>query len=98
LLYPSYYEGFGLPAAQAMAAGVPVIASDRSSLPEVVGNGGLLVNPYSVEELCHAMNRIIGCPELRSELAVRGIARANAFRWSESAGRSLDFFHRVKTG
>lgn len=95
LLYPSRYEGFGLPAAQAMAAGVPVIASDRSSLPEVVGDGGLLVNPDSVEELGQAMNRMITCPELRNELGVRGWARASAFRWSECAIRSLDFFHQV---
>lgn len=93
LLYPSWYEGFGLPAAQAMAAGVPVIASNRSSLPEVVGDGGLLVNPDSVEELCHAMNRIATCPELSRELGMRGKSRARAFRWPECAARSLEFFH-----
>lgn len=98
LLYPSFYEGFGLPAAQAMAAGVPVIVSDRSSLPEVVGDAGLLVDPDSVEELSHAMNRLITCPELRSELGIRGKSRARAFRWSECAGRSLEFFHRVANG
>jgi glycosyltransferase involved in cell wall biosynthesis len=98
LLYPSWYEGFGLPAAQAMAAGVPVIASDRASLPEVVGDGGLLVNPDSVDELCHAMNRIATCPELRGELGARGKSRADAFRWPECAARSLEFFHDVGNG
>jgi alpha-1,3-rhamnosyl/mannosyltransferase len=95
LVYPSYYEGFGLPAAQAMAAGVPVIASNRSSLPEVVGGGGLLVDPDSVEELSHAMTRLISCSDLRSELGIRGRSRANAYRWSECAVQSIEFFRRV---
>lgn len=95
LVYPSYYEGFGLPPAQAMAAGVPVLASDRSSLPEVVGDGGLLVNPDSVEELSDAMKRLIECPDLRRELGERGKLRASAFRWPECARQSLAFFHEV---
>jgi alpha-1,3-rhamnosyl/mannosyltransferase len=95
LAYPSYYEGFGLPAAQAMAAGVPVIASNRSCLPEVVGDGGLLVDPTSVEELAEAMERVLTHPELARELAAAGRARAERFHWARCAGESLEFFREV---
>lgn len=95
LIYPSYYEGFGFPPAQAMAAGVPVIASDRSCLPEVVGDAGLLVNPDDVEGIASAMEKILMCPEIARDLAARGKARANAFRWSTCANQSLKFFHEV---
>ena len=92
LVYPSYYEGFGLPAAQAMAAGVPVIASNRSCLPEVVGDAGLLVDPASVEELSEAMERVLTRPELARELAAAGRARAARFHWARCAEESLRVF------
>jgi alpha-1,3-rhamnosyl/mannosyltransferase len=98
LAYPSYYEGFGLPAAQAMAAGVPVIASNRSCLPEVVGDAGLLVDPSSVEELCEAMERVITRPALARELAAAGRTRAARFHWGRCADESLEFFHEVGGG
>jgi alpha-1,3-rhamnosyl/mannosyltransferase len=94
-VYPSFYEGFGLPVAQAMAAGVPVIASDRAALPEVVGEGGLLINPESAEELSAAMERILNSPELATELGKRARLLAERFHWTESASKSLDFFHEV---
>jgi glycosyltransferase involved in cell wall biosynthesis len=95
LVYPSYYEGFGLPAAQAMACGTPVIASNTSCLPEVIGEAGLLVDPDSVEELGAAMERILADSELARKLADLGRARAAAFHWADHAARSLDFFHEV---
>jgi len=95
LIYPSYYEGFGLPAAQAMAAGVPVIASDRSCLPEVVGDAGLLIDPDAVEEMGHAMQRVLNDAELARTLAARGRKRGATFRWSRCAEESLDFFRDV---
>jgi alpha-1,3-rhamnosyl/mannosyltransferase len=98
LVYPSYYEGFGLPAAQAMAAGVPVIASNRSCLPEVVGNAGLLVDPSSVEELSEAMVRILTDSELARELAAAGRERAGRLHWGRCAGESLEFFREVVGG
>jgi alpha-1,3-rhamnosyl/mannosyltransferase len=98
LAYPSYYEGFGLPAAQAMAAGVPVIASNRSCLPEVVGEAGLLVDPASVEELSDAMERVLTRPELARELAAAGRARAARFHWKRCAEESLEFFREVVGG
>jgi glycosyltransferase involved in cell wall biosynthesis len=95
LVYPSYFEGFGLPVAQAMAAGVAVIASDRTSLPEVAGDAALLVDPDSIEQIADAMKRIVTCPELARDLAARGQARAANFHWAQSAARSLDFFHEI---
>jgi glycosyltransferase involved in cell wall biosynthesis len=94
----AYYEGFGLPAAQAMAAGVPVIASNRSCLPEVVGEGGVLVDPSSVEELTQAIVRVLTSPGLARELAAAGRARAARFHWGRCAEESLGFFREVVGG
>jgi len=95
LIYPSYYEGFGLPVAQAMAAGVPVVASNRSCLPEVVQDAGLLADPDSLEELAHAMERVLCEPGLADTLAARGRERSGAFRWSRCARESIEFFRGV---
>jgi glycosyltransferase involved in cell wall biosynthesis len=94
-VFPSFYEGFGLPVAQAMAAGIPVVASNRSALPEVVGDAGLLVDPDSTEELSAAIERVATCPQLAAELVQRGRARARDFHWAAAAARSMDFFHEV---
>ena len=94
--YPSYYEGFGFPVAQAMAVGVPVVTSNRSCLPEVLGGGGLVVDPDSPEELASAIERIVTCADLARGLATQGKSRAGAlYRWSLSANKSLEMFHRV---
>jgi glycosyltransferase involved in cell wall biosynthesis len=93
-VYPSLYEGFGLPLAQAMAAGVPAVTSAVSSLPEVAGGSALLVDPRSETELRSALERILSSPSLRAELASRGRARAELYRWETSAARSLEFFRR----
>jgi alpha-1,3-rhamnosyl/mannosyltransferase len=93
--YVSLYEGFGLPVAQAMAAGVPVITSNVSSLPEVVGDAGLLADPRSREEIRTALDRLLLSPSLRAELAQRGRARARGFTWAECARKSWKFFERV---
>lgn len=95
--YPSLYEGFGFPVAQAMAAGVPVITSNVSSLPEIGGDGVLLVNPRSESEIRDALCRLLVAPELRTDLARRGRSRAESFRWPICAARSLEFFRDVLT-
>ena len=96
LAYPSLYEGFGFPLAQAMACGVPVITSNVSSMPEVAGEGGLLVDPRSLNELRDALLRVLTSPALRSDLGARGRARALAhYRWEKIARQSWAFFERV---
>lgn len=90
--YPSLYEGFGFPAAQAMAAGVPVITSNVSSLPEIAGDAALLIDPRSVAELRDAMVRLLEAPDLCRDLAMKGRARAAGFRWEGCAAKSLQFF------
>jgi glycosyltransferase involved in cell wall biosynthesis len=85
LVCPSLWEGFGLPALEAMACGTPVIAADRGALPEVVGDAGLLVDPTSVDALREAMYTLAGQASLRAALRVAGPARARAFSWRHVA-------------
>jgi glycosyltransferase involved in cell wall biosynthesis len=93
--YPSFYEGFGFPVAQAMACGVPVVVSNLSSLPEVAGDAGFLVDPRSVHALTSALDRILSDSTLRALLAERARCRAHQFRWANAAQRSLEFFRQV---
>jgi alpha-1,3-rhamnosyl/mannosyltransferase len=96
--YPSLYEGFGFPVAQAMAAGTPVITSNVSSLPEITGDAALLIDPRSVTELRDGLSRLLLSPALRAELAAKGRERARAFGWEACAARSLLFFREVAGG
>jgi alpha-1,3-rhamnosyl/mannosyltransferase len=93
--YPSLYEGFGFPVAQAMAAGTPVVTSNVSSLPEITGDAALLVDPQSLSELREALSRLLLSPTLCADLAARGRSRARAFRWEACAARSLLFFQEL---
>lgn len=94
-VYPSLYEGFGFPVAQAMAAGVPVITSNTSSLPEVAGDGALLVDPRSADELRSAIQKLLTSPSLQQQLRTAGLARAQEYRWEVCARKSLEFFRRL---
>ena len=94
-VYPSLYEGFGLPPLEAMACGAPVIAADTSSLPEVVGEAGLLVDPLDVEALAAAMNRLLTDRTLRDALRAAGPERAAAFSWQETARRTAAVYRRA---
>jgi glycosyltransferase involved in cell wall biosynthesis len=85
LVFPSLYEGFGLPVLEAMAWGTPVIASTSSSLPEVVGEAGLLVDPYDVDALARAMARVLEDGALREQLIAAGRERAAQFTWDRCA-------------
>lgn len=85
LVYPSWYEGFGLPVLEAMQCGCPVVASDRSSLPEIVGDAGLLVDPANAADIAHAIRRVLTEPGLRQQLAERGRERARTFSWERTA-------------
>jgi glycosyltransferase involved in cell wall biosynthesis len=82
--FPSLYEGFGLPPLEAMACGTPVVTSRLSSLPEVVGDAALLVDPYRVEEIAHALERVLQDETLRADLVARGLVRARQFSWERS--------------
>jgi len=83
-VFPSLYEGFGLPPLEAMACGTPVLTSRISSLPEVVGDGALLIDPYSEEEIAGGIARILDDEDLRRRLVERGLERAASFSWQRS--------------
>ncbi len=85
LVFPSLWEGFGLPAVEAMQCGTPILASDRSSLPEVVGEAGLLFDPERTEDLAGAAIRLLTEPGFRDRLAARALARSRDFTWERSA-------------
>jgi glycosyltransferase involved in cell wall biosynthesis len=89
LVYPSLYEGFGLPPIEAMACGTPVIASATTGLPEAVGGAGLMVDPTRVEELSAAMVQLLDDASLRQGLRQAGIERARELTWSRTAQRLL---------
>lgn len=98
VLYCSLYEGFGLPPLEAMARGTPVVASDRSSIPEVVGEAGLLVDPTSPEEIANAVLRVLQDEGLRSKLAIAALARSRKFNWQETAERTITEMESVLAG
>jgi glycosyltransferase involved in cell wall biosynthesis len=94
-VFPSLYEGFGLPPLEAMACGAPVITSNVSSLPEVVGDAALLVDPYSSEAIADAIVRVLSDSTLASCLRAKGLARAKDFSWERSVARTLEIYREV---
>ena len=95
LVYPSIYEGFGLPPLEAMACGVPTIVSNVASLPEVVGDTGLLIEPYDHEGLRDAMQRLIDSPRLRADLGAQALRRAASFTWDSCARQTVAAYGRA---
>jgi glycosyltransferase involved in cell wall biosynthesis len=91
-VFPSLYEGFGLPPLEAMACGTPVVTSGVSSLPEVVGDAALTVDPHDVEALASAMERVLTDPALRAALIRRGLVRAARFTWERAARETLTIY------
>jgi glycosyltransferase involved in cell wall biosynthesis len=94
-VFPSLYEGFGLPPLEAMACGTPVVTSNTSSLPEVVGDAALTVDPYDVQALAAAMRQLLDDNDLRAEMRARGLARAQAFTWQRTARQTLDVYRQA---
>ncbi|MCD6291413.1 MAG: glycosyltransferase family 4 protein [Anaerolineae bacterium] len=88
-IYPSLYEGFGLPPLEAMACGTPVITSNTSSLPEVVGDAALTVDPHDTEAIAEALARLLEDAELRQQLSEAGLARARLFSWEKTARETV---------
>jgi glycosyltransferase involved in cell wall biosynthesis len=91
-IYPSRFEGFGLPVLEAMACGTPVITSTESSLPEVAGDATLLVGPDDVPAMADAMARLLGEPELAAELSARGLRQAAQFSWARTARETAQVY------
>lgn len=93
--FPSLDEGFGMPVLEAMAAGVPVVTSDRSALPEVCGGAALLVNPDDIEALADALQRLIRVEDLARDLTQRGLRRAAEFSWSKAAEKTWQVYQKL---
>src|SRR5499427_9567692 len=94
-VFPSLYEGFGLPPLEAMAHGTPVVTSNVSSLPEVVGNAAVLVNPENVFEIMRALHRVLMDQPLRERMKTPGYEQAKKFSWEASARQILDVYHQL---
>ncbi len=94
-VYPSYFEGFGLPPLEAMSCGAPVVAGDCTSLPEVIGDAGLLVDPFDTGAFAVALARLIDDKALRAALRERGLARAARFSWDETARQTLAVYQQA---
>jgi len=93
---PSLYEGFGFPVLEAMACACPVITSNISSLPEVTGKAGIMVDPYDIDSLAQAMRRVLTSSELRDSMIRRGLEQAKRFSWEKTAEQTLEVYNKVE--
>jgi glycosyltransferase involved in cell wall biosynthesis len=93
--FPSLYEGFGIPVLEAMACGTPVLTSNRSALPEVAGDAGLLVDPYDTQAISDGLAELLTSQSLRDELARRGLDRAQRFTWRQVAEQTVRVYREV---
>jgi glycosyltransferase involved in cell wall biosynthesis len=95
LAHPAFYEGFGLPPLEAMACGLPVVVSNVASLPEVVGDAGMLIDPHDVDELAVAMWRVLNDTNLSREMREKGLRQAAQFSWERAARETLEIYRLV---
>ncbi len=95
LIYPSLYEGFGLPILEAMKVGLPVITSNITAMPDVADDAALLIDPYDIKAMAHAMKRLLIDKMLRSELVQKGKERVKDFSWTRSAGQYMELFESL---
>ena len=94
-VFPSLYEGFGLPPLEAMACGCPVIVSNTSSLPEVVGNAGILIDPHDFDALAEEMYQILTNNDLKQNLSKKSVTRAKLFSWEKTARETWKVYEKV---
>ncbi len=94
-VYPSFFEGFGLPVLEAMQCGAPVIAGNRTSIPEVVGKAGLLFDPFDTNSLVQALTRVLDDSEYRAALRIQGLERAREFDWKQTARMTLQAYQKA---
>ncbi|MCM8709663.1 glycosyltransferase family 4 protein [Clostridium sp. SYSU_GA19001] len=94
-VYPSLYEGFGLPPLEAMNCGTPVITSNLTSIPEVVGDAGILINPYNEYELMEALKKLLNNEKLQNEYREKGLIRAQDFSWNKTAEKTLEVYKKI---
>lgn len=97
-VYPSIYEGFGLPVVEAMASGTPVVTSTGGSLPEIAGDAAIVVDPTDIDAIANAILRVVESPDLQERLRTRGIARAAAFSWARSAEDHISAYEAALLG
>jgi glycosyltransferase involved in cell wall biosynthesis len=95
LVFPSFYEGFGLPALEAMAAGVPVVCSNTASLPEVVGDAGIFFDPFSVKDMAAKIEQAATDPKLRNNLREKGFKNLERFSWKQTAEQTMAVYHEI---
>ncbi|MCB1734798.1 MAG: glycosyltransferase family 4 protein [Gammaproteobacteria bacterium] len=96
-VFPSLFEGFGIPPLEAMTAGTPVVASNRSSIPEVVGDAGILVDPTDTSAMAEAMQRVLTEPDLAEDLVRKGLEQAKRFSWEDATRGVIELCHEVHT-
>jgi glycosyltransferase involved in cell wall biosynthesis len=95
LVYPSLFEGFGIPLVEAMSCGCPIVCSDVASLPELAGDAAVLMDPYDIEGLADAMWRVLSDLDLRSDLIAKGLARARHFSWERAARKTVQVYRQA---
>ena len=95
LAYPSLYEGFGLPLIKSMKVGVPVLTSNASSMPEVVGKSGILVDPNSVTSIYTGLKKLLSSATLRKQLSLKAVQNSENFSWNQTALNTLDIYSKL---
>jgi glycosyltransferase involved in cell wall biosynthesis len=94
-VFPSLYEGFGLPPLEAMASGTPVVVSNVSSLPEVVGDAAVLVDPHDIDSIVDGLRSVLTNPARAEDMRRKGLERAREFSWERSVARTLEVYRRI---
>jgi len=94
-VFPSFYEGFGLPVLEALSLGVPTITSDKASLPEITGGAAILIDPENVSEICVALEKILTDKNFREDLGKKGVEQAKKFSWKKCAEETLEVYKKV---